>query len=70
MPLNPQMLQAEGSLHESQTFVRSIRFGILMKIALRVCVMGLFTAQAILRNVADADSVNSGVYAMIDSPFW
>jgi len=40
-----------------------------MKMALIVWVMGLFTAQAILLNVADADSVNSGVYAIIDSPF-
>jgi hypothetical protein len=63
------MLQADGSLQLSQTFFRSIRFGSFMKIALRVLVMGLSSAQAILRNVADAASFNCGVYAMIDSPF-
>jgi hypothetical protein len=55
------MLHAEGSLHESQTFFRSIRFGILMKIAFRVLVIGLSNAQAILLKVADAASLNCGV---------
>ncbi len=61
LPLKLQMLQAEGSLHASQTFFRSMRFGSLMKMALMVLVIGCPSAQAILLNVADADSFSSGV---------
>jgi hypothetical protein len=61
LPLNPQMLHAEGSLHDSQTFSLSISFGSFMKIAFMVLVMGFPSDQAILLKVTDADTVNSGV---------
>lgn len=60
-PLKPQILHADVSLQHSQTFSRSIRFGILMKIVFMVMVIGFPRDQAILLNVADADSLNSGV---------
>jgi hypothetical protein len=60
-PLNPQILHAEGSRHVSQTFSLSIRDGIFSKMAFMVFVIGWFNAHEILLNVAEADSLSSGV---------
>ena len=58
------MQHADGSLQHSQTFCLSIIEGSFMKMASIVCVMGFPTVQAILRSVADAAILNSGVYAI------
>jgi len=60
-PLNPQIWQADLSLQLLHTFSLSIIAGNWIKIALIVLVMGWPRDQAILLNVADDDSFNSGV---------
>jgi hypothetical protein len=58
------MLQAVGSLQDRQTISRSNMEGSLIKIADIVLVMGFPSAQEILRNVAEPESDNVGVYAI------